>query len=224
MKRLIIILSVLLLLGCSSLDLRNQNLVRPEYKFQKTYLLRQAVGDFINYFDVWKNEPVDFMDFESLQQMNDAKLFTAAEKITLVGNDYIINDRVNKKKYELTQDLSKHSYRDIERYNIVLDKKRIARIVQADPENKFDFAITYEGKTYDLNGQIKQVGMDINSFEFTLMHGDDNLGTIFKEFSYVLNNYEIIINRQFDNIDDPLFICLAVFVHQVLKENGYQYK
>lgn len=224
MKKLFIILITVLLLGCSSLEIKNKNLIRPEYKFQKSYVLRQLPADFINYFDVWKYDPIDLADYASIKELNEAKLFTAYEKITLVGGDYIINDKVNKKKYELKQIFSKEIPTDTVKYEISLDGKVIATIVQPDPIEKMNFNVVYNDKTYTFNGVIKNLGIDIHSFDFTIAHNTDTMGSIFKQYSAVANNLEIYINRQFKNIEDPIFICLAVFVHQILKENGYQYK
>jgi hypothetical protein len=50
------------------------------------------------------------------------------------------------------------------------------------------------------------------------------LGSIFKEYGYFTNEYEIIINRSFNDFEDALFICYGVFIDQILRENGYQYK
>jgi hypothetical protein len=224
MKNLIFILIAFLFLGCSSLEIKNKNLIRPEYKFQKSYVLRQSPADFINYFDVWKYDPIDFADYASIKELNEAKLFTAYEKITLVGGNYIINDKVNKKKYELKQIFAKEIPKDTIKYEIFLDDKVIATIIQPDPTEKLNFNLIYNEKTYILTGVIKNYGIDVHSFEFTISHNTDVIGSIFKQYSAVANNFEIYINRQFRNIEDSIFICLAVFVHHILKENGYQYK
>jgi hypothetical protein len=219
MKNIIIIFAAILLIGCSTLEVKNKNLIRPEYKFQKTYVLRQAVGDFINYFDVWENEPVDFSDYADIKEMDDARIFTVVEKITLVGNEYLITDKKNKVKYELKQKIGKDTHKDKTEYEIYLNNNMIVDIIQPDAMEKFDFNVLYNNKTYSLKGMIKGVNSDIHSFDFTILHNDDVMGTIFKEYSAMTNNYEVIINRQFKNIED-----LAVFVHQILKEKGYQYK
>ncbi len=247
----IIIISAIIFSSCTSLQVKEKNLTRPVYTFQKTLILEQVVGDFTPYFNVWKNYPIDYSDFKTLKDQDEAKLFTAQKKVTFSGNEFIIKDKVNKCKYKLIQEERKSKDDSYFIYSIYKEDKIIGLITQPDIHEDFNFqyeevdnlpSIKNLGliknkmtalpvsstaeikKKYKIEGEIKKSGEEIFSFIFQIKHNEDNLCSIFKQYSYAVNKYEIIINREFKNLDEPILICIGVFIDQVLKESGYQYK
>ena len=224
MKKIILFFIIFsIIISCNLQDIRVQNLTRPKYEFQKSYVLQQVPGEFFIFFDVWKYLPVDFIDFATIKQMNDAKAFTVMQKIKLVDNEYVIFDRIANKKYLLKQEFSK-TLDDYIDFTISYENNIIGKIDQVDINDQWYYEYTQGDKKYTITGEIKKSGTDIQSFEFEIKHGEDELGTIFKEYSYFKNNYEIFINRKFKNIEDHTFIILAVFIDQILRENGYKFK
>lgn len=223
MKKIVLFLIIFIVISCNLQDVREQNLTRPKFEYQKTYVLQQAPGEFFIYFNVWKSLPVDFLDFENIKQMNEAKAFTARQKIQLIGNEYLIIDRITNKKYTLKQHFNK-SLDDLVSFTISDENSIIGIIDQIDIYDIWYYEYTQGDKKYTIKGEIKKIGTDIQSIIFTIKHNDDELGTIFKEFSYFKNNYEIFINRKFNNIEDPIFISFGVFIDQILRENGYKFK
>jgi|GEM_PF-5158585 len=225
MKKIIIFFIGLLLIGCSARDIREDSLKKPEFEFQKSYVLRQVPGDFIAYFNVWKNLPIDYTYFESLEDIRSAKYYTARQRITIIGNNYLIKDRVNKKDYELIQDLNVDNPEHLNIYSILHDGKVIGTINQVDKDMDYYYEYDqFDDKKYIIEGEIKQFGINIHSFVFTIKHKDDTLGVIYKENNYVKNHYDITINREYKNIEDHIFICFSLMIDSVLREKGYKYK
>lgn len=224
MKKIIIILLSLLLLCCSFKEIRNENLARPEYEFQKSYVLKQMPADFMTYFNVWKNYPVDVSEFDSIKDIKAAKDFSVRQKIQLVKNEFIVNDINNNLKYFLKEETGFDNPLKLKVYSILQDDILIGTLTQNDNYSFLNFEYSKEGKKYNIDGVEKKFGTNTHSFIFTIKHKEDELGTVFKEYSNFSNKYEIIINRQFKNLNDTEFICFGVFLDQILKENGYKFK
>lgn len=213
--------------GCltDSDDTKKQMLVRPQFDFQKTYLLRQAPLYFSIHYNVWKSVPINLFDFDSIQDFQNAKQFKVFQKITLIDNIYNIEDRVNKKKYVLKNEKTDDSDKFLT-YSINSENKSIGLIKQVEEKNIFNFELKYKDRIFLINGSKKNSEDNIYGFVYEIIDKDKNrkLGVIFKEYKYYINEYEIYINREFGIVEDPIFIALGVFIDQVLRENDYQYK
>jgi hypothetical protein len=111
-------------------------------------------------------------------------------------------------------------------YSISSNNKSIGLIKQVEEKNILDFELSYKDRTFLINGSIKKNEDNIYGFVYEIIDKDKNrnIGTIFKEYKYYINEYEIYINREFGFVEDPIFITLGVFIDQVLRENDYQYK
>lgn len=221
---IIIILLSFLLNQCIMVQVEDQNAIKPNFDFEKTYFLKHVPLYFMDYYNVWKYEPIDILEFTSINELKKSKLFVARQQITLVGNNFFIEDRVNSKKYELKEEFLNEN-KELINYSIYQDKTLIGTINQLDIYNTFLFEFIYKGNNYIIQGRTNKLSESIHSFIFEIK--DINLGntlcSIYKQYSYFKNEYEIIINREYDIIEDPIFICFGVFVDQLLKENGYQY-
>jgi hypothetical protein len=206
-------------------ETKKQMLVRPKFDFQKTYLLRQAPLYFSIHYNVWKSVPINLMDFDTIQDYKDAKQFKVFQKITLVGNVFNIDDRVNKKQYVLKDEKTDISDKFLT-YSISSNNKSIGLIKQAEENNFLNYELDYKDRAFLINGSIKKSEDNVYGFVYEIIDKDKNrnLGMIFKEYKYYINEYEIYINREFGIVEDPIFITLGVFLDQVLRDHGYQYK
>ncbi len=229
MKKKILIFITMILLSfllnqCIMIQVEDQNSIRPNFDFEKTYFLKHMPLYFMAYYNVWKYEPVDVLEFTSIKELKKSKLFVARQQITLVGNNFFIEDRVNSKKYELKEEFLNNN-KEIINYSIYQEKNLIGTINQLDIYNTFLFEFIYNGNNYVIQGRINKFSDRIHSFVFDIkdINSGSTLGSIYKQYTYFKNEYEIIINREYEIIEDPIFICFGVFIDQLLKENGYQY-
>ena len=222
--KIIIIFSILILfLSCYSQQIKKENLTRPSFIQQKTYVLRQMPIDFITIYNVWKHYPIDFIELDNLKKLQDAKSYMVKQKITLTGNHFIIEDKEQKTKYVLKQGFNDNSSDNIT-YKIYQNDNIIGTINQVYEHDFLIYDFVYKNKTYNIEGEIKQFRMNTHSFVFNIKDKDVIYGSIYKQYGYFKNEYEIIINRKYNNINDPFFISFGVFIDIVLKENGYSYK
>jgi len=226
-KRMKFILRVLILIiffSCYSRDIKQQNLKRPVFDLQKTYLLRQVPAEFITNYNVWKNVPLNLSEYPDLKTMLNDRYFTARKKFKLDYNQFIINDRVNKKSLDLEEtEITENNIRMLS-YLIKDEKETICTIKQTEEKNFLNYDILYKNRTYQFNGEIKKLDNNIHSFEFSVKNQDKTLGFIFKEFRYSVNEYEIMINQKYNDFEDSIYICFGIFIDQILKQNGFRYK
>jgi hypothetical protein len=216
-------LLIFIIAGCELDDAKNKYLERPKFDFQKTYLLRQVPMYFSIYYSVWKNVPVDVLEFNSIKDIKNAKVFDAHKRIELVKNSYEIEDNVNKKKYLLKQVSSEG---ELLNFSISADKKTIASIKQLENRDILNYEFTYKERNFQITGEMRKSADTVYSFSYEIKDKDKNrvIGKIFKEYKNFLNEYEIYINREFGFVEDPIFINLGVFIDHVLRTNGYQYR
>jgi hypothetical protein len=213
----------LVITNCELDDMKNKYLERPKFDFQKTYLLRQAPMYFSIYYSVWKNIPVDVMEFNSIKDIKEGKVFDAHKRIELVKNSYVIEDNVNKKKYLLKQESPSD---ELLNFSISSDNKMLASIKQIEKKDILNFDFTYKERNFQIIGEMRKSGDTVYSFVYEIKDKDKNrmIGKIFKEYKNFLNEYEIYINREFGFVEDPIFINLGIFIDHVLRINGYQYR
>lgn len=220
-----IIIASFLLKNCIMIKIEDQSLIKPTFDFQKTYILKHIPLYFMAYYNVWKNEPFIATEFTTPKELKKSKLFTARQQITLVGNNFFIEDRVNNGKYLLKQELPPTKGYKLINYSIFQNDKIIGTINQSDKNNTFLYILNYKNEPYIIEGKLNKFEKIIDSFIFNITDKNSGvtLGSIYKKYLYFKNEYEIVINRKYNNIEDPIFVCLGVFVDQMLKENGYQF-
>jgi len=221
---LLIAIAVLLYSGCFSKDVKEKSLERPVFNLQKTYILKQFPVEFITHYNVWKNVPLNPMDYPDAKAMLEDRYFTARKKMTIDSSQFIVRDLVNNKRYDMAESEKIKNEEKLISYRINQGKNSICAIDQTDKGDIFNFEISYNNKNYILTGEKKQLNDNIYSFVYSVKNADIVLGTVFKEFRYFSNEYEIIINREYKDIEDPVFICIGIMIDQLLKENGYRFK
>lgn len=224
MKKIFFLLIIVSLLSCTYHQiLLKEKFKRPEFNHQHTYILRQLPFDFLTFFTVWKNFPVTYTELDSIDKIKRASDYTAYQKIQLFKNSFVIKDKIKNTKYQLIQDYSDNSS-DLVKYKIKKKNSIIGIISQNSTDNFLDYTFMYNRKEYRFTGKINQVGNNVHSFDFTISNNGKILATVYKEYLYLVNRYEIIINRQYKDIEDPVYICMGVLTNQILKDNGYHYK
>ncbi|MBN2545229.1 MAG: hypothetical protein JXB50_05480 [Spirochaetes bacterium] len=220
----LLVIGIIIFFNCFSQEVKQQNLRRPVFDFQKTYLLRQVPAEFITNYNVWKNVPLNLSEYPDLKTMLNDRYFTARKRFTLDYNKFIINDKVNKKTFNLEESETIENNIRLLTYSINDSKETVCTIKQIEEKDFLNYDILYKTRKYQFNGVIKKLDNNIHSFEFSVKNQDKILGFIFKEFRYSSNEYEIIINQKYNDFEDSYFICFGVFVDQILKQNGYRYK
>ncbi len=223
-KFILLILILIIFFSCYSQDIKQQNLKRPVFDFQKTYLLRQLPAEFITNYNVWKNVPLNLSVYPDLKTMLNDRYFTARKKFTLDYCRFVINDKANKKALDLEESETTENNIRLLTYQIKDGKQTICTIKQVEEKDFFNYEISYKNRKYQLSGAIKKLDNNMHSFEFSVKNQDKILGNIFKEFRYAVNEYEIIINEKYNDFEDSIFICFGIFIDQILKQNGYRYK
>ena len=220
-----IIFTSLILKNCIMIKIEDESSIRPTFDFQKTYILKHIPLYFMAYYNVWKYEPYSISDFTSIKEFKKSKLFIARQQITLTGNNFIIEDRENNKKYKLKEDLFSSKDDKLINYSIYQEDKIIGTINQTDKYNTLLYIFNYKENTYIIQGKLNKFENSIHSFVFNIKDKNSSitLGSIYKKYLYFKEHYEIIINREYNSIEDPIFICFGVLVDQILKENGYQF-
>jgi hypothetical protein len=221
--KIFIFVLMLTLTGCLSLEVRKQNLTSPKFETEKVYFLQQMMVEVLTTYDVWKEHPVDLSEYDTIEQMNEAKLFYAEEIPSLNTRSFRINDNLNKIQYTLFID---HLDTTRDSYTLTLKQKdyTIAVMKQFYDDDIFVYSLTVNSNKYEITGELKKFGEITQSFLFNIKNGPDIFGYIFKKYGYFINEYEIIINKKFKEIPDGVFISLAVGIDQILKEKGFQYK
>jgi hypothetical protein len=219
----VVLLLILAATSCGVNDAKEKYTERPRFDFQKTYLLRQVPFYFSIYYNIWKNVPVDLQEFGSLKDIKGAKLYDAHKVLQFIGNSYIIEDNENKKNYLLKQE-NKSS--ELIKYSVSLNKKELAVIKQLEAKNILSFEVSYKDRIFEINGEMRKADENVFAFVYEIRDKEKNrtLGKIFKEYRNFMNEYEIYINREFGIVEDHMFITLGIFIDQILRENGYQYK
>lgn len=224
-KKLLLFFSILLLLSCFSTEEKAEKIKIPYFEHQKTYILKQNPFDFTTIYDVWKSNPVSVFDYPDTKSMLADRYFKARKKIKFSKNEFVITDLENNTRYFLVEEeplIFKN--KKLIQYKITDSEKTICSIVQKEEKDILNFEILVNNK-YDLKGSILKNNNNIICFEFLILNPNKNaVGYILKKFRYFINEYEIIINKENKELSDPIFIGVAIFIDQILKENGFRYK
>lgn len=221
---LILIPAIFLFINCFTREVKKENLIRPSYDVQKTYVMRQLPIEMGIIYNVWDHLPLDLVELDTYKKLQEQKLFSAVQKLKLTGLEFVVKDKKNKVDYILEETFTDNSTDRNKHFSIVTKNKQIAQIDQVYYDDFLLYEIKYKNRIYSMEGNIKKYGNNIHSIIFSIMEENQLIGSIFKEYKYLKNKYEIIIDSEKNSIDDPIYICLGVIVDQMLRENGYHFK
>lgn len=225
MKKLLFLIFIFFIaLSCGYIEKRKENLVRPDFKYQETLYLNRSPADILPTYFVWNAQYSEFLDMEDLKE---GTLYKAVKKADIEKNIYNISDIKAGLDYQLVENTDPSN--DFI-YKITINKTETGYIKQIDKNDILKYILCYDQKEYLLEGECrmtKTTGINddiIQSFNFTIKDQDAVYAAVFKEFYIFKNEYEIIINKNQNKLNNTLFIILSVFIDQILKENGYEYK
>lgn len=227
MKRFFIIMIIFiafLLSGCLSSDLNENKVNKNIFDIQKTYYLRQMPVEFTTIYNVWKHLPINLGEYPDLKSMREDKYFQARKRFTINNARFIVKDIPNKKTYYLEENLTDDNPDKLYNYIIKDDKDILLKITQKDRLDIFTYNVFYKDKILKITCDVIKTGNNIQSFNYTVKDNDIILAYINKQFKYFINEYEIIINRNYREIADYNYIIFGIMLDQILKENGYRLK
>jgi len=211
---------IIMLVSCSFFDSRKQGLARPAFETQKTYFLEKFVFMMFPSFNIYSTKYRTF--FEEQDEKNGI-LFKASKLPTFGLNKIAVENVSQKVKYILEEERDPRQNDKII-YSISKDKTKFCQISEKMKNDIYKFDIVYLNTNYSLEGKINQFADAIHSFDFVVKKDGVELCHIFKEFYFFQNEYEIIINRKANPIDDLTYITFSLFIDQILKENGLEFK
>jgi hypothetical protein len=221
MKKYILLLTIIsILFGCGFSDIRKEGLARPGFEFQKTYIMEKFPIEIIPTYNVFTTK---FAAFQDPRDEKEGTIYKAVKSGSMIENIFNVTDIKNKTKYIMKQENDSKDFDKII-YTISLDNKKFCRIEQKYKGNFLTFDVTYKDEKYKLSGKINKFNDIVYSFVFTIQKDEKNLGYIYKEFYYFKDEYEIILDRNKNPLDDLTYISFTVFADQILKENNHNYK
>ncbi|OHD13028.1 MAG: hypothetical protein A2086_07475 [Spirochaetes bacterium GWD1_27_9] len=223
MKNLMLfVFFIFVLFSCGYSEVRKENLTRPTFENEKRIYLERFAVEFIPTYYVWTTKYSEFMDLEDAKE---GTLFKVVKKLSLIDNIFTVEDIKNKDKITLRQVSKKDNTTDLVFYNIYDNNSLIGEIKQSSNLDFDNFDLFYKGKQYLISGKTNKFQENIiNSFNFTISDDKEVLSHIFREYYYLKNEYEIIINKNKEEIPDMVFIATGVFLDQILRSQGYDYK
>lgn len=206
--------------GCGYVDLKNKNLIEPNFKSEKNMVMIQSVFEFIPSFNVFTT---NYGVFLTPEDKKEGTLFNITKKPSLFEDIYIINaPKKNDKLY--FSDGTPDSF-DRKTFKIYNDNTDLVVISQKFKENYESFKLSYKQTDYDLTVDVK--GNIANTIDSVVLSVSSNAGVLFNVFKrqlYFRNNYNMIINEDLNIFDDSLIVSVSVFFDYILKENGVSYK
>jgi hypothetical protein len=212
---------IVMFFSCGYSDIKNENLTRPVFESQKIIYLDKAVFEFIPTFYVWNAKYASYMDSRDAKE---GTLYKITKKADFSYNSFFVNNLKIKESCSINEEPSEIPGDQSINYNIMENNIKIISIRQFNKTDNMLYEISYNNEKYSLEGKINRTGNIIHSFNFTLKKGDKTFVNIYKEYYYFKNEYEIIINRKEKDFKDITLISIGVFIDQLLKENGYEFR
>ena len=229
MKKIIsTILISIAMFSCGYIETKKESLTRPAFEEQETLYLNRFPIDIIPTFFVWNAKYSEFLDAEDAKE---GTLFKAVKNPNIEKNIYTITDVKNKVDYKVMEniDLSNDFL-----YEITSNTKRIGYIKQIDKDDILNYIFVTndnsDDKFYRIEGKsraTKTTGINpdiVHSFNFEIKDEERVYCNIFKEYYIFKNEYEIIANKSQNKLENPIFVCISLFIDQILRENGYEYR
>ncbi len=210
------------------METKKENLRRTSFAEQETLYLNRFPIDIIPTYYVWDAKYSEFLDMEDAKE---GTLYKAINKPNIEKNIYSLSDIKNKTELTLIENIDPSS--DF-LYEITLGKKRVAVIKAIDKDDIFNYDLVINDHSsddfYRIEGKskaMKTTGVNpdiIHGFGFDIKKEDLTYCSIFKEYYVFKNEYEIIVNKSQDIIDNSIFVCVSLFIDLILKENGYEFR
>ena len=202
-KHIILILIITMLYNCGYIEIKNKNIIKNKFDNQKSINLTQATFSFYPVFYV-----------------NDS--YKISKKISIYDYLFKIKDLKNNKLYFVNGTTEDNN-------TIFFIKEKEQKLCEIKNILKEDYLLCefiYNDKKYFLTGQKHIINENsVLSINYKITDTDNKeIGYIFKEFYYMKNSYDIIINQDLNNFEDIIYIGLTLFIDTILKENGFFYR
>ncbi len=201
---------IIIFTNCGYIEVKNKNLIKPNFENQKTLILNQNTISFNTSFKV----------YEYGEENN--TLFKITKKSNILTLSYEIKDIKNKNIYLLEEEENNLFYIKDK------DNKIIGTIKNFYVNEYLNFEFNYNNKDYILTGEKNSLNENtIYYITYKILdkiNKNKNLGYIYKQFYYMKNEYDIIINKNFNELNENIFIILTIFIDNILKKNGFFYR
>lgn len=212
---LIFILSIFIY-DCGYIEIKNKNIIRPKFDNQKIITLKQQIVSFYPVFFIYDQKQIA-LDIPETEKEN--LLFKISKKFSIEKNIFKIKDLKNNNSYLIEIFKEENKIYIKERENIIFT---ITNLYKNDYLN---FKFIYNEKIYYLTGEQKGKNDNIiHSINYNITNKDKKIIYIYKELYYMKNNYEIIINKEVEEIKEKDIILLNIFIDLLLKEEGFCYR
>ncbi|HOV13311.1 MAG TPA: hypothetical protein PK771_03415 [Spirochaetota bacterium] len=225
MKKLfLMIFVVIFMMNCGYMETKKESLTRPVFEECETLYFNRFPIDFVPTYYVWNALYSQFVDSAD---MKEGTLFKIVKKPSIEKNIFTINDLKNKVDYTLIENIDLSS--DFI-YSIKTGLKEIGVIKQFDRDDIYKYTLISGDKSFFIEGTPriqKTTGVNpdiIHSFNFVVRDDKNVICNIFKENYIFKNEYEIIIDRKINSLNDSTFVILTVFIDQILRENSLDFK
>jgi hypothetical protein len=219
-KIFLFIFMLAILTSCGFYETRRQGVVRPTFEMQKTYVLIRYPVEIIPIYYVWTQKYTAFFEQRDLK---DSVVFKATKDFSFSENKFTIEEAKTKKKYYLKEEENKMD-KDRILYSITNKDGLNIKISAKFKDDFLVYEFIFNEDVYQFEGKINKFAEAIYSFDFVLKKNDIEIAHIFKEYTYFKNETEVIINKKVSKFDDLAYISLGVFVDQILRENGYNFR
>ncbi len=212
-----------LFFGCGYMETKKENLKRPQFDRSETLYLNRSPVDFVPTYFVWDALYSQFLDSAD---MKEGTLFKIVKKPSIEKNIFTLDDIKNSSQIKLVEsvDLSSDFL-----YTIKDGEKTTGLISKSGDDYRYKYLLTSNDKEFLINGKPllqKTTGVNpdiIHSFDFEVSYNGTMLCSIFKENYIFKDEYEIIVNRNYNLLDDKIFVAITIFVDQILREEGLDF-
>lgn len=201
--------------NCGYIEIKNKNFIKPYFDNQRSLIIKQNIISFNTIFNVYENE----------EENKNSPLFKIISKNNMFNNIFEIKDLINNNTLILEITNDKHNtifYIKDKNYNIISIIKNIYL------KDFLNFEFNYNNKYYILSGEEKNINQNsIYSINYKIIEESNknkNLCYIYKQFHYMKNEYDLIINKNFNELPDDFLVVLTIFIDIMLKNNGFFYR
>jgi len=214
-KKIILFILILIFYNCGYIEIKNKNLIKPHFETQKSLILNQSSISFNTTFKVYEFKENDINKKNNI-------LFKITKKNNITDKNYEIKNLKNNDIFIL-EEIDQNSF-------YIKDKNnKIISIIKNLYTNEYlNFEFNYNNKEYLLVGEQNELNNNtIYYITYKILKKRDknkNLGYIYKQFYYMKNEYDIIINKNLNELNEDIFIILTIFIDDILKKNGFFYR
>jgi len=219
---LIIVVTLLVIFSCNTPGTRkdfaapNTPIIIPEnYTLQKEFNLVQITGGFQTGYQV----------FEIGE-----KRFKVKKELSLTKTAFTISDIKSETTYKIEMQPFQQTVVDREIptdgriYTISQGTTQIATVTQADVDDFLTLQLFYQDQLLSIEGAIGRKFNNYHNLVYYIRSDDTEYASIYKQFLYFINRYEIRVNEEYFLLEDEIIIAVNVILDTLVREYGFLYK